>query len=109
MRSLISKKLGFIFIWLCLYPVQQAIANMSLTDKINDVVSNVENKTKYIFNDGQVFNVYNNSSFNDNSSSFMIQKEKEKLSIIPIYPLGINNNKNDPYDFKVTLKGHYQV
>ena len=67
---------------------QQAIANESFFGKINDFVSNIENKTKNLFDDGKIIRVSNNNPANlKDSSSFMIQKEKEKLNIIPMFPL----------------------
>ena len=67
---------------------QQAIANESFFGKINDFVFNIENKTKVLFDDGKLMGTSNNNQANlKNSNSFMIQKEKEKLNIIPMFPL----------------------
>ena len=67
---------------------QQAITNESFFGKINDFVFNIENKTRVLFDDGKLIGTSNKNQANlKNSNSFMIQKEKEKLNIIPMFPL----------------------
>ena len=86
MRSWMSKYILILIIYLSSIS-QQAITNESFFGKINDFVFNIENKTRVLFDDGKLIGTSNKNQANlKNSNSFMIQKEKEKLNIIPMFP-----------------------
>ena len=101
MRSWMSKYILIIYLSSI---SQRAIANESFFGKINDFVFNIENKTKVLFDDGKLIGTSNNNQDNlKNSNSFMIQKEKEKLNIIPMFPLEM---KQENYNLDKDKMGH---
>lgn len=73
-----------------------------LNANIDKMIAKVENHTNGLMKDGKAIVLYNYTTSNGNdTNSFMIQKEKEKLSIIPMFPIGIkssaksSNNQGD--------------
>ena len=55
------------------------------------MIARVENHTKDLMRDGRAIVLYNKTTSNDNDThSYMIQKEREKLSIIPMFPIGVD-------------------
>ena len=69
---------GKIFYFLTFVIFKQLNAN------INNMIGRVENHTKHLMEDSKK----TTSNANDTNAD-MIQKEREKLSIIPIFPIGI--------------------
>ena len=64
-----------------------------LNANIDKIIDKVENHTKGLMKDGKAEVLYNRATSNDNDThSYMIQKEKEKLSIIPMFPVGIKSS-----------------
>ena len=60
-----------------------------LNVNIDKIINKVENQTKGLMEDGKAGVLYNRTTSNDNDThSYMVQKEKEKLSIIPMFPIG---------------------
>ena len=51
---------------------------------IDKMLTRVENRTKNLMKDGK-----RTTSNGNDTHAYMIQKEREKLSIIPIFPIGI--------------------
>ena len=67
-------------------------------DKLNKFVSQIENKSQSLFDIDKEIHV--NREMN-NLNNYMIKKEKEKLSIIPMYPVKLNqksDNQNNTVD-----------
>ena len=66
--------------------------NEKLLDNINTFVSNIENKTKGLFDIDKEIGVKMQTFSNAKNSlnNYMIQKEKEKLTIIPMFPVKMN-------------------
>lgn len=65
-----------------------------LNADIDKMIATVENHTKGLMEDGQSIVLYNRTTSNVNDThAYMIQKEREKLSIIPMFPIGINDKK----------------
>ena len=80
-------------------PLNSQGANQQLFDKINEFAAHIENKTEDLFEIDKEIDVVNKHSIlNDegksNLNSFMIQKEKEKLSIIPMNPVKLIQNSS---------------
>ena len=74
-----------------------ADAFKQLNANIDKMIARIENKTKGLMEDGKAIVLYNRTTSNDNDThSYMIQKEKEKLSIIPMIPIGIKNSNKPP-------------
>ena len=97
-----TEKIIFLFsLTILLY---QAVGILSINANIDKIISKVENHTKGLFEDGKAIVLYNWTNDN-NSHSYMIQKENEKLSIIPMFPIAfkkidniqmpLNNNEED--------------
>ena len=64
-----------------------------LNANIDKMIARVENHTKGLIEDGKAIVLYNLTTSNDNDThSYMIQKEREKLSIIPMFPIGIKSS-----------------
>ena len=60
-----------------------------LNVNIDKIINKVENQTKGLMEDGKAGVLYNRTTSNDNDThSYMVQKEKEKLSIIPMFTIG---------------------
>ena len=81
-----------------------------LNANIDNMIARVENHTNGLVDDGKAIVLYNRTTSNDNDThSYMIQKEREKLSIIPMFPIGIESsaesvkNQGDGKDI------HFQV
>ena len=73
-----------------------------LNANIDKMIARVENHTKGLMEDGKAIVLYNRTTSNDNDThAYMIQKEREKLSIIPMFSIGIKssvksvNNQDD--------------
>ena len=66
--------------------------NEKLLDNINAFVSNIENKTKGLFDIDKEIGVKMQtfSTAKNNLNNYMIQKEKEKLTIVPMIPVKMN-------------------
>ena len=64
-----------------------------LNANIDKMITRVEKHTKGLMEDGKAIVLYNRTTSNDNDThSYMIQKEREKLSIIPMLPIGIKSS-----------------
>ena len=64
-----------------------------LNANIDKMIARVENHTKDLMENGKAIVLYNRTTSNDNDThSYMIQKEREKLSIIPMFPIGIKSS-----------------
>ena len=64
-----------------------------LNANIDKMIARVEKHTKGLMEDGKAIVLYNRTTSNDNDThSYMIQKEREKLSIIPMLPIGIKGS-----------------
>ena len=64
-----------------------------LNANIDKMIARVENHTKDLMENGKATVLYNRTTSNDNDThAYMIQKEREKLSIIPMFPIGIKNS-----------------
>ena len=64
-----------------------------LNVNIDKIIDKVENQTKGLMEDGKAMVLDNYTTSNDNDThSYMIQKEKEKLSIIPMFPVRIKSS-----------------
>ena len=60
-------------------------------DRINNFASTIENKTRGLYDFDKELNMTKQAIFNvGRKNSYMIQKEKEKLSIIPMNPESYN-------------------
>ena len=84
-----TEKIIFLFSLLIL----QAVGILSINANIDKIISKVENHTKGLFEDGKAIVLYNRTNDN-NSHSYMIQKENEKLSIIPMFPIAFKKKNN---------------
>ena len=74
-------------------PVKPRIGeNEKLLDNINAFVSNIENKTEGLFDIDKEIGVKIKTFSNAKNSlnNYMIQKEKEKLTIVPMIPVKMN-------------------
>ena len=77
-------------------PIQMPGGNKQLVDRINDFAFTIENKTRGLFDFDKELNMTEQAIFNDRrKNSYMIQKEKEKLSIIPMNPVEINPERDN--------------
>ena len=64
-----------------------------LNANIDKMIARVENHTKDLMENGKATVLYNRTTSNDNDThAYMIQKEREKLSIIPMFPIGIKSS-----------------
>ena len=64
-----------------------------LNANIDKMIARVENHTKDLMENGKAIVLYNRTTSNDNDThAYMIQKEREKLSIIPMFPIGIKSS-----------------
>ena len=64
-----------------------------LNANIDKMIARVEKHTKGLMEDGKAIVLYNRTTSNDNDThSYMIQKEREKLSIVPMLPIGIKSS-----------------
>ena len=82
-----------IFILTVVTFLKGADAFKQLNANIDKMIARIENKTKGLMEDGKAIVLYNRTTSNDNDThSYMIQKEKEKLSIIPMIPIGIKSS-----------------
>ena len=71
----------------------QIDAFKQLNANIDKMIARVENHTKGLMEDGKAIVLYNRTTSNDNDThAYMIQKEREKLSIIPMFPIGIKSS-----------------
>ena len=71
----------------------QIDAFKQLNANIDKMIARVENHTKGLMEDGKAIVLYNRTTSNDNDThAYMIQKEREKLSIIPMIPIGIKSS-----------------
>lgn len=65
--------------------------NQQLVQRFNDFATTIENKTQGLFDIDKELDMAKQAIFNDGrKNTYMIQKEKEKLSIIPMNPVKIN-------------------
>ena len=77
-------------------PIQMPGGNKQLVDRINDFAFTLENKTRGLLDFDKELNMTEQAIFNDRrKNSYMIQKEKEKLSIIPMNPVEINPERDN--------------
>ena len=84
-----------IFILTVVTFLKGADAFKQLNANIDKMIARIENKTKGLMEDGKAIVLYNRTTSNDNDThSYMIQKEKEKLSIIPMIPIGMKSLDN---------------
>ena len=61
--------------------------NQQLVQRFNDFATTIENKTQGLFDIDKELDMTKQAIFNDGrKNTYMIQKEKEKLSIIPVNP-----------------------
>ena len=69
-------------------------ANQQLVDRINYFASNIENNTRQFSDFDKDLNMINQAIFNDGNdgrkTNYMILREKEKLLIIPMNPVKID-------------------
>ena len=79
--------------------------NQQFIDKLNEFVSHIENKTQGLFDVDKEIHVNKHEILKDKEknslNNYMIKKEKEKLSIIPMYPVKLNqksDNQNNTVD-----------
>ena len=64
-----------------------------LNAHIDKIIARDENHTKDLMENGKATVLYNRTTSNDNDThAYMIQKEREKLSIIPMFPIGIKSS-----------------
>ena len=76
-------------------PSKKLWGNQQLLDNITAFVFNIENKTKGLFDINTLHNCIINASGKKTLNKYMIQKEKEKLTIIPMSPVKMETiNKN---------------
>ena len=91
-----------IFILTVVTILNGADAFKQLNANIDKMIARIENKTKGLMEDGKAIVLYNRTTSNDNGThSYMIQKEREKLSIIPMIPIGIKNINKPIVDEKI--------
>ena len=82
-----------IYIWTIATFLTRTNAFKQLNANIDNMIARVENHTNGLMKDGKAIVLYNYTTSNDNDThSYMIQKEKEKLSIIPMFPVGIKSS-----------------
>ena len=79
--------------------------NKQFIDKLNEFVSNIVNKTQGLFDVDKEIHVSKHETQKDKEknslNNYMIKKENEKLSIIPMFPVKLNqksDNQNDIVD-----------
>ena len=85
-----------------------------LNVNIDKIIDKVENQTKGLMEDGKAMVLDNYTTSNDNDThSYMIQKEKEKLSIIPMFPVriksSVKNGKKKVRKMEALLKKYNKI
>ena len=75
--------------------------NQQLVQRINDFASTIENKTQGLFDIDTELDTTKQVIFDDGrKNTYMIQKEMEKLSIIPMNPVKINQESYNQENFE---------
>ena len=81
------------YFFTCVSILVKTDAFKQLNANIDKMIARVENHTKDLMENSKAIVLYNRTTSNDNDThAYMIQKEREKLSIIPMFSIGIKSS-----------------